>query len=285
MIDSAARAERFEMPTANERWYVWEVAQKPVTAKILFAVIDRLEREAVERFRSLSSTGSEIGGVLLGHATPGQPHLVTVEDYIAVPCDYSRGPLYRLSEADMVRFRPALERQGGGDAIIPVGFFRSHTRKGLALDADDVTVMDALFTGALPHRTGHSAVCHQGQCRGYLHPGKRPGADRSELSRIPVPLHPAERRRTGSASSQGLTARADCSHRLAARNRPRDLCAAGARKGSGRCRAPATRRSGTRANPSTGSQKDRRSRSGPQGCRTRCQGGAGAQGCRTCGEA
>ncbi len=149
MADSAARAERFDLVVPNDRWYTWQVEQKPVTAKFSFALIDRLEREAVEGFRSLSSRGSEIGGILLGRVTLGTPHVVAVEDFTAVPCDYSRGPLYRLSEIDIARFRPAMERKYAADALSPVGFFRSHTRKNLSLDEDDLAVLDALFTA--PH--------------------------------------------------------------------------------------------------------------------------------------
>ena len=149
MADSAARAERFDLDVPIDRWYTWQVEQKPVTAKFSFALIDRLEREALEGFRSLSSRGSEIGGILLGRATPGTPHAITVEDFTAVPCDYSRGPLYRLSESDIARFRPAMEKKYAADALSPVGFFRSHTRKNLSLDEDDLAVLDALFTA--PH--------------------------------------------------------------------------------------------------------------------------------------
>ncbi|HEY1341806.1 MAG TPA: TonB family protein [Bryobacteraceae bacterium] len=109
--------------------------------RIPLQFIDRLEHEAVESFRSLSSRGSEIGGILLGSFVPGSPGVVTVDDYELITCDYSRGPLYRLSDADMGRFDRALEQRG---AKI-VGFFRSHTRKGLSLDAEDLSFFQSRF--------------------------------------------------------------------------------------------------------------------------------------------
>ncbi len=144
MTESTARAERFDLQAAPSPLYIWEVPQKPVSVRIPFSLIDRLEREAVESFRSLTSRGSEIGGLLVGAVTPGSPLVVSIEDYDLITCDYSRGPLYRLSDADMGRFEQAIQqRQAAGRGV--AGFFRSHTRKGIALDADDLTFFQARF--------------------------------------------------------------------------------------------------------------------------------------------
>jgi TonB family protein len=112
-----------------------------------FDLIDKLESLVVESFRSLTSRGSEIGGLLLGRDVAGNPAMVSVEEFELVTCDYTRGPLYRLSEADMGRFERAIERNGSGEPRV-VGFFRSHTRKGLSLDADDLAFLDARFREA-----------------------------------------------------------------------------------------------------------------------------------------
>ena len=152
MIESTARAERFDLQTSKSPSYVWEVPQKPVAVRIPFSVMDRLEREAVEAFRSLSSRGSEIGGLLVGDLAGGNPLVVSIADYELIQCDYSRGPLYRLSEADMERFQRAMEQHKGGAGHTVAGFFRSHTRKGIALDADDLAFYQAVFRE--PHHIG-----------------------------------------------------------------------------------------------------------------------------------
>lgn len=139
MADSAARAERFDEPVAP--FYTWSVPQKPVAVRIPLGLVDRLEKEAVESFRSLTSRGSEIGGVLLGTVAPGDPLVVSIAEYELVPCDYSRGPLYRLSDSDSARFDLVKVPSG----LRTIGFFRSHTRKGLALDADDLALMEGRF--------------------------------------------------------------------------------------------------------------------------------------------
>lgn len=141
MIESAARRDRADSSFASPA-YLWEVPQKPVSVSLTFDVIDRMEREVVEGFRSLTSRGSEIGGLLLGRKLPGSPVRVLVEDYEAVECDYSRGPLYRLSDSDLGRLEKAIEHRAGSGSVEVVGFFRSHTRKGLTLDAEDLAFLD-----------------------------------------------------------------------------------------------------------------------------------------------
>ena len=144
MTESTARAERFDLQPASSPLYLWEVPQKPVSVRIPFSLIDRLEREAVESFRSLTSRGSEIGGLLVGDVSPGSPLVVSIADYDLISCDYSRGPLYRLSDADMGRFEQAIQqRVASGRGV--AGFFRSHTRKGISLDTDDLAFFQARF--------------------------------------------------------------------------------------------------------------------------------------------
>src|SRR5271169_6651813 len=144
MNESTARAERFDLQNASSPLYLWEVPQKPVSVRIPFSLIDRLEHDAVESFRSLTSRGSEIGGLLVGDVSPGSPLVVTIADYDLIACDYSRGPLYRLSDADMGRFEQAIQqRVGSGRGV--AGYFRSHTRKGISLDSDDLAFFQARF--------------------------------------------------------------------------------------------------------------------------------------------
>jgi TonB family protein len=142
MVESTLRAERREINSFMGPSYTWAVPQKPVAVRLPHEFINRLEQETVEAFRSLSSRGSEIGGVLLGDVTPGNPATVSVESYQLIECDYSRGPLFRLSDADTSRFARAIEEHSTGAGPRVVGYFRSHTRKGLALDAEDLTFFD-----------------------------------------------------------------------------------------------------------------------------------------------
>src|ERR1017187_6301138 len=145
MTESTARAERLDLPSSGGAYYIWQVPQKPIAVRLPLALIDRLEQQTVESFRSLTSRGSEIGGLLLGGIAPGNPATVSVEDFELIQCDYSRGPLYRLSDADMSRFERAIEQHGSGAGLRVAGYFRSHTRKGLSLDAEDVAFFEPRF--------------------------------------------------------------------------------------------------------------------------------------------
>jgi protein TonB len=147
MVESTARREKPD--AGNSLSYLWQAAGKPIAVSLALDLIDRLEREVVENFRSLTSRGSEIGGLLLGQVgreeiAPGAATLVSVVDYETIACDYSRGPLYRLSDADRERFERAIEQHRAGGAGV-VGFFRAHTRKGVSLDADDLAFLSARF--------------------------------------------------------------------------------------------------------------------------------------------
>src|SRR5579862_79091 len=145
MRDPAMRAERFDASPKSSPAYTWEVAGKPVVVRLALELIDRLEREVVENFRSLNSRGSEIGGVLWGTVQSGSPLQISVEDYELIVCDYSKGPLYRFTESEAERFARVTEQRSRGNGLRVTGFFRSHTRKGLGLDAEDLTFFRGRF--------------------------------------------------------------------------------------------------------------------------------------------
>ncbi len=142
MNQTSSRAQT-NGPDLSRRYYEWN-AGKPVVVRIAFDVIDRLERAAVETFRSLTARGSEIGGILLGEISGQGPLSITVDEIQLVDCDHSRGPLYQLSEPDLQRFGETVQASVANGAKV-VGYFRSHTRKGLGLDESDLALMKSRF--------------------------------------------------------------------------------------------------------------------------------------------
>src|SRR5437588_8985817 len=111
MTDSTARAPRFDTAFSPSPVYLWSPAGKPVSVSLPLALIDALALEAVDSFRSLTSRGSEIGGLLFGRFTAGSPLTIAIEAYEAVECDYSSGPLYRLGETERARLHCAIEQR------------------------------------------------------------------------------------------------------------------------------------------------------------------------------
>ncbi|MBM3746537.1 MAG: hypothetical protein FJW34_12140, partial [Acidobacteria bacterium] len=128
-------------------YYLWQAPGKSLSVHVSLEVVDRLEREVIESFKAITKRGSEIGGVLLGRAASGESTVI-VEAYEGVPCEYSRGPLYLLADDDKTRLAAILQRTKASPekGLSVVGFFRSNTRKDLALDEDDLALMSEFFS-------------------------------------------------------------------------------------------------------------------------------------------
>jgi hypothetical protein len=125
-------------------YYVWQVPGKPVVVHLNLNVVDRLSAEIMRGYGAVPKRGAEVGGVLIGtieEGTPGQAAIVKVEDFTAVPCNYRRGPSYLFSEEDGASFQQAYAKPG------VIGYFRSHTRDGLSLAAEDFELLDHFFSG------------------------------------------------------------------------------------------------------------------------------------------
>jgi hypothetical protein len=147
MTNTTTPAESTGSPTGAASFYRWEVAGKPIAILFSLDLMDRLEREVLESFKAVTKRGSEIGGVLGGRVLAGSQTTVIIERFEPVECDYSRGPLYLLSDEDKVRMKQAIERTGNaGGSISVAGFFRSNTRRELVLDEEDQAVAKEFFS-------------------------------------------------------------------------------------------------------------------------------------------
>lgn len=98
-------------------------------------------------FGAVPKRGAEVGGILLGHATPGDKLVVNIDDYELVPIEYKRSPSYLLSDDDASAFETAVARghNAAAPALYPVGYFRSHTRDGVGLDPEDLDLLHHHF--------------------------------------------------------------------------------------------------------------------------------------------
>src|SRR5215467_11657614 len=140
MIKSTASAGAVESQGSPSAYYLWEFPEKPVSVRLSLDVVDRLERDVLESFRAITARGSEVGGLLLGRSEPGPAIRTIIESYELFPCDYTRGPLFLLSEEEKGRLEDMIRRKKSipGQAGAVVGFFRSNTRKDLTLDEEDL---------------------------------------------------------------------------------------------------------------------------------------------------
>ena len=127
--------------SAASNWFPLALPGASPSIRLNPDLVDRLEREVIDSFKSLTKRGSEVGGILLGRVA-SNPRTVFVEDFELVPCAYMRGPLYLLSDFEKRRLEVAIRNRKNRDShLIPVGFLRSNTRTTLAPDDEDVSVL------------------------------------------------------------------------------------------------------------------------------------------------
>jgi len=138
------------MPTAKDapptRPPSFDFPAKSFTIQLDPTLVDRLEKDVIESFKSITKRGSEVGGLLLG-ALDGEAGAVFIADYELFECSYNRGPLFLLTDQEARRLEVAVRKRKGPDDPVVVGFFRSNTRKDLALDDDDLSILKDLFNG------------------------------------------------------------------------------------------------------------------------------------------
>lgn len=103
------------------------------------AVIEQVRVQAVNGFNSFGHGGLEIGGVLYGER---RGDLVRVLAAAELPCDHALGPGFVLSERDQAAFRELMKAPAGMRAV---GWYCSHTRSGIVLNANDCAIMERFF--------------------------------------------------------------------------------------------------------------------------------------------
>ena len=122
-------------------YFVWRVPGQPVVVHLSIDVVDRMGADIMRGFGLVPKRGAEVGGILLGTIKSGT---VRIEDFEAIPCTYARGPSFLLTDAERAVFEEVCQRRS---AEI-VGYYRSHTRDGLALQPEDIQLLDQLLPSA-----------------------------------------------------------------------------------------------------------------------------------------
>ena len=130
-------------------YYVWEVPGQAVIVHMRLDVVDRLAAEVMRGFGAVPKRGAEVGGLLIGTTRPGVPAIVRIDDFEPVACEYRRGPSYLLTEEDVRDFEDCWKRlqPGSSPSAYAVGYFRSQTREGFSLEAEDLKLLDQFFPG------------------------------------------------------------------------------------------------------------------------------------------
>lgn len=147
---SLATAPAFAEASHTAEYLHWQPAGKLFAAELRIDVVDTLNRQVMEAFKALPVRGAEVGGLLLGYVERAANTVVYIQGHVPVPCSYAHGPSYRLTPDEESRFAEiiAQPRAAVGQLSI-VGLYRSHTRKDLSLNAEDL----ALWESCLPTET------------------------------------------------------------------------------------------------------------------------------------
>ena len=123
-------------------YFVWQVPGQPVVVHLSIDVVDRMGADIMRGFGLVPKRGAEVGGILIGTVKSGT---IRIEDFEAVPCTYARGPSFLLTDAERESFEEACQRRG----TEAIGYYRSHTREGLALQPEDLHLLERHFQLAL----------------------------------------------------------------------------------------------------------------------------------------
>jgi outer membrane biosynthesis protein TonB len=119
----------------TETLYEWSVPACPVNIFLDVALADRLRTAA-------TASDVEIGGLLVGHF---QDDRTVVTDFELVESEHRRGTAYSLSRRDDQHLTARLTGCRKRKQEV-VGFFRSHRRPGMFLDAADDSTLRAHFS-------------------------------------------------------------------------------------------------------------------------------------------
>jgi proteasome lid subunit RPN8/RPN11 len=121
----------------------WRVPGKPLSISI--------PRELIEDILTQSGPAypwrkrKEVGGVLFGQVEEGNPPRVRIDRVTEIPCQHIFGAPYSLGAVDKRSIRDMIaEAKGRGERA--VGFYRTHLRRGLGLDGDDMLLFSEFFT-------------------------------------------------------------------------------------------------------------------------------------------
>ncbi len=133
--------------TSPPEHYLWTVPGKPISIRLAYDVVDRLNLEVMRGFGAVPKRGAEVGGLLLGRVTGADPLDVVIDDYATVHCEHRHGPSFLLSKTDREQFAATVEnwRRKSDVARYVVGYYRSNTRPEFSLSDDDLALCEKFF--------------------------------------------------------------------------------------------------------------------------------------------
>lgn len=129
---------------STNQFFICGLDEGGVPVEISFALMERMQRQLA--VSSDAVRGEEIGGLLLGSCRQwGDRHIIRVVDFELIACEHARGPSWTLSRQDRAGFARAIRRATEKRGLLPIGWFRTHTRPGVYLDQHDSELHNEYF--------------------------------------------------------------------------------------------------------------------------------------------
>jgi hypothetical protein len=110
-----------------------------IAVKYSARVLEEVRQLAVDGFNAFSNGGIETGGILYGIREAG---CIRVLSFAELACEHASGPRFLLSEKDRSVLIELLHPPNESETV---GWFRTHTRSDLELDAHDREIFDRYF--------------------------------------------------------------------------------------------------------------------------------------------
>ena len=130
-------------------YYAWGAEWMPLSVLLSSQFIDQMNEAITHSLNGQTGRAEEVGGILLGtvERRPLAAPVVRIEGFEPVPSEHRRGPSYFLSDHERTALARSLVRwnRHGKQNLQPVGFYRTHTRRGLYLDNDDFSILQSYF--------------------------------------------------------------------------------------------------------------------------------------------
>jgi TonB-like protein len=129
--------------------YLWETPGKGLRIYANPERVDLLQTQVLSAAEPLPKGGLEIGGILLGRMQLGGGYITAfIDDFEPVRCAYRKGPQYSFTDEDAGNFEEALARCESDKTrgLSVIGYYRSHNRDDLYLSADDLDLIQHLFS-------------------------------------------------------------------------------------------------------------------------------------------
>src|SRR4051812_18485854 len=122
-------------------YFVWQAPGESVVIHLSVDLVDRMSADIMRGFGLVPKRGAEVGGILIGTRNSST---IRVDNFETVPCTYARGPSFLLTEPERAAFDDVCRRRSGEI----VGYYRSHTRDGLALQPEDIQLLEQSIPSA-----------------------------------------------------------------------------------------------------------------------------------------